>query len=85
MGDENRTDAVTLRARTEDMMATERSEVREVLVSLMTGWRRVKSSKLARGGWLHYELPDGTTGLAQPKHWRIVDAVTGEPVPLQPR
>jgi hypothetical protein len=25
-------------------------------------------------GWLHYELRDGTNGLAQPKNWRKVEA-----------
>jgi hypothetical protein len=25
-------------------------------------------------GWLHYELRDGTNGLAQPKNWRRVEA-----------
>jgi len=52
----------------------------EVLVSLMAGWKRVRSSKPLKDGWLHYELHDGTVGLAQPKHWRSVDRVTGETV-----
>lgn len=46
--------------------------VREVLVSLMHGWVRVKDSRTIKDGWLHYELHDGTYGVAQPKHWREV-------------
>jgi hypothetical protein len=52
----------------------------EVLISNMTGWRRVSTSKVVKNDWLHYELADGTVGLAQPKHWRIVNKVTGEEI-----
>jgi hypothetical protein len=58
-------------------------EAREVWVDVLTGWSRVKNSKVVRAGRLYYELPDGTDGIAKPMHWRIVDAVTGEPVALQ--
>jgi hypothetical protein len=56
-------------------------EVREVREVLLGDWHRVKTSKIDRGGWLRYELANGTVGLAQPKSWRIVDRVTGLAVP----
>jgi len=34
-------------------------------------WRRAKTGEEHGSGWLTYELSDGTTGLAQPKNWRI--------------
>jgi hypothetical protein len=29
-----------------------------------------KATRPQPSGWLHYELEDGTVGLAQPKNWR---------------
>lgn len=35
-----------------------------------TSWIAVMRSEKQPSGWLHYELQDGTIGLAQPKNWR---------------
>jgi len=33
-------------------------------------WETAKKAEEQPSGWLHYELRDGTNGLAQPKNWR---------------
>ena len=39
-------------------------------------WYRCKKGEPQSSGWLHFELSDGTIGLAQPKNWRVVGAET---------
>lgn len=51
---------------------------REVLVDLMAGWIRVRTSKVIKDGWLHYTLGDGTNGIVRPSRWREVDAIGNE-------
>jgi hypothetical protein len=33
-------------------------------------WERPVKAVELPSGWLHYELKDGTNGMAQPKNWR---------------
>jgi hypothetical protein len=33
-------------------------------------WQNVLKGVVQANGWLHYELRDGTVGLASPKNWR---------------
>jgi len=40
-------------------------------VRIVDKWETVKKASIALKGWLHYELRDGTIGLAQPKNWRF--------------
>lgn len=48
------------------------SVIREVRIG--DEWCKVeKSSLILASGWLHYELLDGTNGLAQPKNWRYME------------
>ena len=46
----------------------------EVVVNVMAGWKRCKTAKLLATGWLEYELEDGSTGSAKPKHWRTTNS-----------
>lgn len=34
------------------------------------GWVTCKKADPQPSGWLHYELSDGTNGLAMPERWR---------------
>lgn len=38
------------------------------------GWRTCLRAAPVKNGWLHYELRDGTNGLARPGKWRIKPA-----------
>ena len=33
-------------------------------------WEQCKKAVPEPSGWLHYELKDGTIGLARPENWR---------------
>ena len=35
-----------------------------------SGWIMTKVASEQKNGWLHYELRDGTNGLARPGTWR---------------
>lgn len=35
-------------------------------------WCKCRKAVAMPSGWLHYELYDGTVGLAQPKNWKVV-------------
>ena len=34
-------------------------------------WVACKKAATVKNGWLHYELRDGTNGLARPERWRV--------------
>lgn len=53
-------------------MKTETKPKCEVLIA--KEWHRCKRAVKQPSGWLHYELADGTNGLAQPKNWRVAKA-----------
>jgi hypothetical protein len=40
----------------------------------ITLWEHPTKAAEQSSGWLHYELKDGTIGLAQPKNWRYSKA-----------
>lgn len=35
-------------------------------------WCKCRKAVVMPSGWLHYELSDGTVGLAPPKNWKVV-------------
>jgi len=41
-------------------------------------WCKCRKAVAMPSGWLHYELYDGTVGLAQPKNWRFKDDNAGK-------
>jgi len=44
--------------------------IRVAQVRVGQDWVTVKKFEVQESGWLHYELFDGTIGLAAPKNWR---------------
>ncbi len=57
-------------------MSTTKYEIRDG-----DGWITAAKAVPVKKGWLHYQLRDGTNGLAQPKNWRIkLDPKLGESV-----
>lgn len=73
--------AALLRARTTSEPVTQTpgdpKGTEGLLVWFKNEWHPVRSFKMEPHQWLSYELPNGSTRIAKPRHWRIASASAG--------